>query len=448
MFNKISSVTIILILLQLLVPLQTVHAQGAVEFSETTVKNQFPEYATFKTTVSSSETEIVSAQFVFSNDGYYSTKSYSKVEIDIQPGQEIELEFIWLTGNGTSPSWPTISYYWDVVDEDGNHYQSEETQFHYNDTRFDWQVLENENVGVWWHDRSSSFGQGVFEIAAQAVIDQKDLFQVSLDYPIRVIIYNSYDEFEVVYDWVGGQTDPGSGVTIQIVESSVYQNSWLQRAVPHEISHLYFAQATHNPTVSIPKWLNEGIAQYNEYVSHLLEETSVRGAAKKGDLIPLSSLETGFGGYNEERVYLAYYESWNAVDYFAETYGEESLGKLLQAYKSGQTTDDAFLTAIGKDAGAFETEWGQYVGVPADYVTPTPWALPTFRPAPTMVVRGQNDTPQSPTPEPASPTQTSTPEEQTPSQTSPSCLSFAPILVMGLGTLLFKGNFRKRDKYV
>jgi len=447
MRNSTKLLLIFVIPLFILLPVHPVQAQGSVEFSDFSTTNHFPEGATFRARVISNGSRLVSAKFVFSNDGYYSTESYSKITVDILPGRDVDLEFVWFTGLGTTPPWPVITYYWDVVDEDGNHYQSGQMQFRYDDARFDWQVLENGDVGVWWHDRSASFGQDVFDIAARAVSEQKDLFQVSLEYPVRVVIYNSHAEYEVAFDWVGGQTVPDYGVTVQVVESSLYQGTWLKKVVPHEISHLYFAQATHNPAVSIPVWLDEGVAQYNEYVDHLLEGTKVREAAKDGTLISLSSLANGFGGYNEERVYLAYYESWSAVDFFAKTFGEKSLGALLQAYKSGETTDDAFKAAIGIDAGEFETQWATKMGVPDDYVTPTPWALPTFRPAPTMVVRGQT----VPTPRPTQEvvfTETPVQMNSAPERTGLPCTSFAPVLTLGFGTLLYRQNHRKRGNHV
>ena len=441
MLKNTKQFLIVLILLFSLVPIYFANAQGPVIFSDFSVENHFPQDAIFRAKVSSGGAQIVTAQFVFSSDGFYSTDSYTKRTVNIQPGQEVDLAFIWLTGGGTSLPWSYITYYWDVVDADGNHYRSEQQSFRYDDIRFDWDVLESGNTSVWWHDRPASFGQGVFEIAVRAVRDQRDVFQVDLEYPVRIVIYNTFQEYAefqgIAHEWVGGQTYSDYGVTVQIVENSTYQNSWLLDVIPHEISHLYFAQAAHNPTVSIPTWLNEGVAQYNEYTDHVWEANNVRSAAKRGELIPLSLLANGFGAYNEERIYLAYNESWSAVNYFAETYGEASLGVLLAAYKQGKMTDEAFLAAIGKDAGAFETEWAQYLGVPDDYVTPTPWALPTFRSAPTMFVRGQTAATQEPTVEPVF-TPTALPDDPTPSQTNFPCVSFAPALALGLGVVIYR----------
>jgi len=449
--NGIKLFLVFIILLFTLVPAHFVHAQGSVEFSDFSSANHFPQDAVFSVHASSGGTQLVSAQFVFSSDGYYSTESYSKIAVDIRPGQDVDLKFIWFTGSGTALPWSYITYYWDVVDADGNHYRSEQLSFRYDDVRFDWQSLENEDISVWWHDRSASFGQGVFEIATQAVLDQRNVFQTDLDYPIRIVIYNTFDEYAEwrgnTHEWVGGETYIDYGVTVQIVENSFYQNSWLEEVIPHEISHLYFAQATHNPRVSVPKWLNEGVSKYNEYFSNTSYLNNARDAALKGYLIPLSKLADGFGGYNEERVYLAYGESLSAVKYFVDTYGEKSLGVLLHAYKEGNTTDEAFMAAIGMDAGTFEAQWAEYLGVPEDYVTPTPWPLPTFRPAPTMAIIGQAP----PTPRPTRETvvtEMPATDDAAPSGPSLPCTSFAPVLALGLGTLFYRGNRRKRGKHV
>lgn len=130
--------------------------------------------------------------------------------------------------------------------------------------------MENSDIGIWWHDRPESFGETIFEIAIAAVEHQRDLFQADLDYKMKIIIYNNSAEFaawhNLAHDWVGGETYSNYGITVQIVKDSGYLSGWLNNVIPYEISHLYFDQVTYNSTVSIPVWLNEGVAQYNEFV--------------------------------------------------------------------------------------------------------------------------------------------------------------------------------------
>ncbi|MBT7074647.1 MAG: hypothetical protein HN922_07035 [Anaerolineae bacterium] len=396
---------IVVLCLQPLGSIRSAYAENTIQFSEESVKNNFPDELVFRVKVSSSAGEIVGAKFVSTNDSYYSSRSYSRKIIEIEASNEVFLEYIFDTRDSTTPPMMPYTYFWEVEDEDGNRYESEPITIRYDDTRYDWQTLENDDIGVWWHDRPASFGETIFDIAKKAVKLQNKLFQTDLDYKMRIVIYNSSDEFaawhSLAHDWVGGETYGNYGITAQIVEDTSYQKSWLNNVIPHEISHLYFAQITHNPTVSVPVWLNEGVAQYNEFIDHEWEFGKVRDAAKKGDIIPLSSLANGFGAFNEERVYLAYYESVSAVSYFVETYGSENLSALLSAYKEGQLTDEAFKSAIGIGVGEFEAAWAVSVGVTEGYATNTPWPLPTFIPSPTMMVFGAaTSVPVVKTPEP------------------------------------------------
>ena len=268
----------------------------------------------------------------------------------------------------------------------------------YEDNRYDWQVLENDAIGVWWHDRSQAFGQNIFDIAAAAVTYQQELFQTELDFQMRIVISNTDEEFHswhnIEHDWIGGQTFSDFGITNQIVKGESFQDAWLNSVIPHEISHIFFNQVVHNPIVSVPVWLNEGVAQYNEFISHDWEINQVASAAEEKRLIPLTSLEDGFGSYDVDRVYLSYAEAYSAAAYLVETYGNVGLSKLLKAYKDGEPTDQAFQTSLGISADQFELDWAESVGA-ENYLIPTAWVLPTFFPSPTPNIPGEM-APQSP----------------------------------------------------
>ena len=106
-----------------------------------------------------------------------------------------------------------------------------------------------------------------------------------------------------------------------------------------------------------PTWLNEGVAQYNESGIHRATLRDVETAANRGDLIPLSALEVGFGYFNEARTRLAYAEALSAVTYLVETYGDAGLAALLAAYREGMVTREAFPAALAVTPGEFEAGW-------------------------------------------------------------------------------------------
>jgi hypothetical protein len=289
-----------------------------------------------------------------------------------------------------------------VSDTAGNRGRSEETLVRYDDSRYEWRVLEDEHIAVWWHDRPDAFGQRVYDIAQRAFTKQQALFGVAPDHQIRILIYNDFDEFAGWHshldEFVGGQAFPNLGITTQIVSAYASEERWLNDVIPHEISHLYLYQASYNPLSSVPAWLNEGLAQYNEFSdddSGVLRSTQERISA--GGLLPLWSLSGSFG-YDEDQFRFAYDEAYSAVTYMVEAYGEEGLISLLTAYREGLNLDEAFVAAFSRNLDEFELDWLSWLGIPLElYPTRTPKPELVWPTAPPMAVtptRRATDTPE------------------------------------------------------
>ena len=446
-----------LVLISLALGAGVVWAQSGVQFSETETSIDFPNSISFSSHVQSSGSDIVKAQFVYYLDRLGASDSTTRENLDIEPGPNIDLHYTWDTSKTTVLPWSPIVFYWRVTDAQGNVYESEPQKVYYRDTRFNWQERANDQVVVLWHDKPADFGDKVFEIAQQAIQKQEKIFGRPLTIPIRIIIYNSPQEFSawhsVALDWVGGEAFPDFGLTTQIVSSDRPDQHWLKAVIPHEISHLYLYQTAHNASAPIPVWLNEGLAQYNEFIDsgtdYLVEQ-----AVKENRLLPLTSLAAGFGQHDEARIRLSYAEALSAVRYLAKTYGEAGISRLLAAYRQGLTTEDAFRTALGISMGQFQQDWAVSVGARAEsMITPTPWPKPTFRPPPTPMQFGNGNaaTPgptasPEPTPTPHALAATPTPEPtNTPAPTpapappgKPLCPGLIMLLPLPLAAIVIK----------
>jgi len=316
-----------------------------------------------------------------------------RVPLELHPGTRTQVGITFeFDRNEAIPGLP-ILVSWEARDESGRRERSEETLVRYEDTRFDWQVIEEGAISVWWHGHPQEFGQQIFDIGAKAVADQAEFFQTALHTPIRIMIYNTLDEFRVIYsngdDAMGGKAFPEYGITAQVVPLTPYLWAWMTEVIPHEISHLYFAQEStsvigeHPPT-----WLDEGIAQLNEPIDHSYKDDLVQAAAQEGDLIPLTDLVDGFYPYHGEHLDLAYAESYSAVQYLIETHNPETLTYLFPFYRSGWSTDYAFTSVLGYDLGEFQRRWLHWLGasmtfpstptpLPEEFLEPTPSATST-----------------------------------------------------------------------
>ena len=352
---------------------------------ETVIENNFPEGATFRTKVESAAGEITSAKLILA---FQNAVSSSEFPLQVQPSRILDLEHAWDTSQTTVPPSTPVYYSWEVSDSAGNRYITPEKLFHYDDVRFNWRVIDRGNLSVWWHDQADGFGEEVYSLATRALEEQSELFQSDLEFPIRLIIYNDFEEFaewhSFVGEYVGGQAFPPLGITTQIVPDEQDQTYWLQAVIPHEISHLYFYQATESGLPATPAWLNEGIAQFNEFIENEPALRQAREAALSGNLLRLNGL-TGSFGQEDDRVGLAYAESLSAVMYLVDAYGEEGMGRLMAAFREGKDANEAFEAALGRNPIEFEQDWLDWLGIPPELyptitATPPPAAFATIPP--------------------------------------------------------------------
>ena len=397
--NRQLVLAIFLIIALASVKAEAAWAQSAITFMDDFTENAFPLSLTFNITADSNTGDISSATLFYR---YRNSTNWTRQIVEVDPGSEVTLSYAWDTGDVTTVPSSPIYYYWEVSDTAGNRQRSEETLVHYDDIRYEWRVLEDENIAVWWHDRPEAFGQRVYDIAQRAFTEQQALFGVAPDHQIRIIIYNDFDEFagwhSYLDEFVGGQAFSSLGITTQVVNAYASEEIWLNDVIPHEISHLYLYQASYNPLTSVPAWLNEGLAQYNEFSFDqrgVLRSTQERILA--GELLPLWSLSGSFG-YDEDQFRFAYGEAYSAVTYMVDTYGEEGLISLLAAYREGLNLDEAFVAAFGRNLDEFELDWLAWQGVPLEmYPTRTPKPDLVWPTAPPMAVtptRRATDTPE------------------------------------------------------
>jgi hypothetical protein len=186
------------------------------------------------------------------------------------------------------PPFIPIEYYWQVHPEEGGMYKGLHQFTLYEDTRYQCEKLESENFTVYWHDRPAQFGEQILEIAKKADQVEREFFGLELKHPYRIVIFNTEEEFfgwnVDSSDYVPGESYPFYDLTVQIVKDDSLE--WLNDVIPHEISHLYFEQASYHPKPESypPTWLNEGVAVYNEFSDHSYEDRIlVEGGYKDGD---------------------------------------------------------------------------------------------------------------------------------------------------------------------
>jgi hypothetical protein len=365
------------------------------------VESHFPDDLTFTLQVRSETSDIVDAALYY-QVGWSETEVVALPE-PFRPAAEVTLTHIWNTRGETIPPFVEITYYWRLVDGDGNVFTTTPVRTEYADATHDWSSLSNEHVTVYWYDLPDDFGTALFEAAAEGYDHVVSVTGITTERTARVVIFNNQRDFCAFYaprscqDWVGGQTF--SGITVQWGTD----REWLTYdVVPHELAHVFYNEIFSDTWVRVPTWFNEGIAVYNERTDHRREISQVKDGAAEGKLIPLRHMGTQASGLAHNDVGFWYSEAYSLVAYIADVHGEQKLGEVILTLADNHPMEETLQLVLGMDLIEYEMAWREWLGYPVDVIpTPIMPAPVTITPFPT-IARGQPFP--TATPRPAVPT--------------------------------------------
>ena len=132
----------------------------------------------------------------------------------------------------------------------------------------------------------------------------------------------------------------------------------LDIVLKHELCHLLLHH--HIKEVLLPRWLDEGIAQwtsdgFSDVISNQ-NRSLLNQAAFRGKFIYLGSLEKDFPTQNESLL-LAYEESKNFLVYLIGRFGKDKVMRVLDLMKKGDCADVAVLKSLSTTIEKLEREW-------------------------------------------------------------------------------------------
>lgn len=370
MKQKIQSTTtklaIFCLALLLIAPGQLAMAQEAITVTNQAWTSQFRDHLTFTISAESSA-EIVEANLLYRVVGQLAT---SRNKADFTPGNTITAEFT-IDQNDPSNYFPPgaeVEYWWKLVDADGNELTTERETIIYLDERFDWQTLENERLTLYWYEGSDSFGQALFERANEALDTLETDIGITLEEPIKIFIYANHQDLlsalsTTSQEWTGGVAYTTFGVVVIGVNPS--QLDWGLGAMTHEMTHLVIHQATDNPFSGLPRWLDEGIAVYNENQEELDQDFKpvFDRAVANNELMTLRTLSSPFPA-DPLQANLAYGQSGAVVKFIVDTYGPDKMAELLSIFAEGALYDEALEQALGVDTDELDNAFRAHLGLP------------------------------------------------------------------------------------
>lgn len=128
----------------------------------------------------------------------------------------------------------------------------------------------------------------------------------------------------------------------------------------HELTHAFNLAHT---GYLVPIWLTEGLAVRAERTRRFDAAVALlRDRLAENTLFNLDTIGRGYHNFgNPADVMLAYQQGYHYVEFIARMHGEETVAKLLEAYKAGLDTNDAIRRACGVERSVFELGYREHL---------------------------------------------------------------------------------------
>lgn len=317
----------------------------------------------------------------------------SRHAIPVTPSTNLRTGFEWnfqsSAFGGYLPPGTDGDYTWRIEDTAGNVLDTPRVNYEVLDRAHNWRTFSNEVLSVSWYEGGGDFGTAIF---ARALVAREFLSkQLGIENipPLKVFIYATKQDFFTALppfsaEWTGGRTFPDYGVIM--IYFAPDNLEWGLRATSHELSHAILHSKIRGKIgeLSVPRWLDEGLAVYNETSDHAPDEQFERMfllATRRDALIPLKKLEQRFPDDSDQAA-LAYGESYSAVKFMIEAYGSEKFAMLLNIYEKGALPDDGLLQVYNLNQDELENAWRMEIGARARDISTA--RVPTHAPQPTF----------------------------------------------------------------
>lgn len=349
------------------VPATPTTAATEVTFLSIEAEASFPYSITFRLEAEA-ETGIADIDLQYAVGSTTLVPATCKVDADFVQDETVSASWTWnMLETGGLPPGTMVEYTWLIKDDNGHVSQSPSGSVWFHDLRYDWNVVTEGNVNIYWYDGDQEFAQGLMDTAHDALARLAEDVGVTLEQPATFYIYaNSIDlQGALVYpqEWTGGVAFTGFGIIA--IGISPGQTEWSERSIAHELGHLVVHQAVSGPFGELPTWLDEGLAQDAEGELRFDLSQRLDEGIAADSLFSVRSLCSSFPSDPNEAK-LCYAQSYSLVQFLLDGYGRDKVLELLNVFKAGSTYDDALLQVYGFDLDGLNSQWRESVGLPAE----------------------------------------------------------------------------------
>lgn len=368
-------------------------AQGSISLIASSFENKFPNQLIFRLEARS-PAEINKITLFYSIRAEKGdTGAYAYPEFTA--GQQVKAEYVLNTKKTYLPPGTEISFYWRMEDAAGGNLDTKPSTLSYDDTRFQWRKMSQNDVTLYWYQGDDAFAKGLLDAGLAAIKRLSADEGIQYQQPMKIWVYGSKADMDAALPQKS-DTYKEQIVTLGVrlsaeVLAVLGNHAEVKDTLAHELSHMVIHQVAEGPFGGIPAWLDEGLAVNAEPNVPPRYDKVLQDAAKKDALISLQSLSSPPG--NPDQVDLFYAESYSVVKLLLKD--RAKMAEMLRAYKAGSSPQDALKKAYGFDLNTLENNWRATLGL-GPRPTPSagetqaqalpslvPYGLPTAQPATT-----------------------------------------------------------------
>lgn len=208
-------------------------------------------------------------------------------------------------------------------------------------------------------------GDITFEMLEEIFFQVTESLNFQPDVKINVVFFLTEEYYKISREWSAGSAQ---GIQIMVPLKSGYKSpEYVKGLLAHEFTHTIIHLRTSN---RCPLWLNEGIAQYQEFAAANGSPDAMRSDyegilqkefVEKRNFVDLNQVPSLIGGSSRLDIVRGYLASYLAVRCMAEFYGEQSLDGVLSALGRGKSVDEAMAEATGKGMADFQQDYEEWL---------------------------------------------------------------------------------------
>ncbi len=330
-------------------------AQAEVEIIDVKAAHTFGDKVAFSATIRT-QAAVGSARLNYQVEGEASTRT---VPVKVSPSGA--LIYIHEMRAGVFRPFAQVTFWFQISLADDKTYESPRYSFLYDDNRYSWQVIQDDDLRLHWYKGNQAFGQSAFEKAQTAYQSLQALLPGPPGKPIHIYVYATAEDVQNTLNlggggWVSGHALPDLGVALVSIDTGVSQAEEMARQIPHELAHVLLFRLTGLAYATLPGWLVEGIASQAETAPKTNYAQVLATARQNQALIPLTDL-CGLFPSDPAGVVLAYAQANSFVEYLSDKYGATGIRELVQAYSEGLTCEEGARRAMGYTLSELDEHW-------------------------------------------------------------------------------------------